>query len=78
MSEIDECPSVSNDEIFCYLGLGMLAAGMLAGLAFTLVPIIHWCLKNVPSAWKNMQWSLKNRTQSQPLLKQVFAQQDAV
>jgi len=51
MNEFDGVPELSADEILCYLGLGMLACGMVEGLLFAAVPLMRWLHQHLRSVW---------------------------
>ena len=51
MDDIDDVPFLTADEIVCYIGFGLLAVGMIAGLLFMLVPVLRWGLESMRSKW---------------------------
>jgi hypothetical protein len=51
MNEFDDVPFISADELICYLGLGMLAAGIAAGLFFAIVPLARYVMGKMHAKW---------------------------
>ena len=51
MNDFDDVPFLTADEIVCLMGFGLLAAGMIAGLLFMLVPVLRWGLESMRSKW---------------------------
>jgi hypothetical protein len=70
MNELDDLPSVSADEIICYLGFGLLAAGIVAGVLFVAVPLVRWSVKNLQKT--------TDKAQESPVLTSHFTQPDTV
>ena len=78
MNEFDELPSVSAEEIFCYLGLGMLAAGMVVGVLFVAVPLVQWAVKNKRHAVNKSNEAAVDTELNGQLLTTRFAQAESL
>lgn len=63
MEDFDDVPFLTADEIVCYVGFGMLAVGMIAGLLFMAVPVLRWGFESLRTKWQHARFV---RLQTQP------------
>lgn len=77
MNEFDDITFLSADELICYLGLGMLAAGMVAGLLFAMVPLARYVIENVYDKWMSQKQTETSTKVSPSLLPLAFAQPES-
>ena len=64
MNEFDDVPFISADELICYLGLGMLAAGIAAGLFFAIVPLARYEMGKMHAKWMSQKQSESSTNES--------------
>lgn len=57
MNEFEDVPFLSDDELICYLGIGLLAAGIAAGLLFAIVPLARYVMEKMHAKWMSQKQS---------------------
>lgn len=77
MNEFDDVPFISADELICYLGLGMLVAGIAAGLFFAIVPLARYVMGKMHAKWMSQKQSESSTNESSVMGTLALAQPES-